>query len=129
MVEIILASYTSNFKIHWADKKNILIEFHRFTESISIYDERTNYLKVMFIYSVWNADILKKCKIRFFCMFFYPRFLDPENYWKHVSPYWGDPYTFFKEILQDMFIRKGKFLKVLWHFGTCFNIPTYSYPN
>ena len=49
------------------------------------------------IYSVSNAGISKNCKITFCFIFFFPRLLEPENYWKYLSPYCGDPSTFFKE--------------------------------
>ena len=39
----------------------------------------------------------KKVQNQIFCIFFFPKFLEPENYWKHVSPYCDDPSTFFKE--------------------------------
>ena len=37
-------------------------------------------------------------KSDFFAYFFSPRFVEPENYGKHVSPYCGDPSIFLKKI-------------------------------
>ena len=48
----------------------------------------------MFIYSILNADISKKCKIRFFCIIF------SQDFWnlkitENASPYCSGFYTFF----------------------------------
>ena len=42
---------------------------------------------------------VKKVQNQIFLHNSFPRFLEPGNYWKHVSPYCGDPSTFFKENL------------------------------
>ena len=45
-----------------------------------VFGRENGHILDMFIYSVSNADISKKCKSRSFCIIFFPRFLEPENY-------------------------------------------------